>query len=149
MRRYLYCACLIAGLFVTSCNTEIERFRIKLELTVEYPQKNTTGTLYVSFHHRSSGKGVLEYPLQEIETVKRKAAVTQTLTLDYPLAGGTGLVVYGWLDVNGDGILCAPDKRGEPTGIVELKEELQHRMKATLSLKNPDRQCLGPEAQYP
>ena len=37
----------------------------------------------------------------------------------------------------------------EPTGFVEIKTDLKRFMHATLSLKDPEKQCLGPESKYP
>lgn len=81
-----------------------------------------TGTLHLEFHHaKTFGQGPLAHPLGlfEARTVPLQIPpFTFEETVLYPEQKGQGLVVYGWLDRDGDGILCAPGKAAEPAGLV-------------------------------
>ena len=108
----------------------------------------TTGEVHLEFHHgQSVGEGELSHPLGEFarETIPSIGSTSQTLL--YPKDDGAGLIVYGWLDTDGDGVLCAPGKpRTEPAGLVKVSGYPAHALSYTLTLDTP---CVGPEFFYP
>lgn len=109
-----------------------------------------TGTLHLEFHHQvRAGRDALSHPLGLIAERTRPPGalpIAFNETLLYPTASGDGLVVYGWLDLDGDGILCAPGQTSEPSGIVAPPDFPRHQLDAPLSLSSL---CAGPERLYP
>jgi hypothetical protein len=55
-------------------------------------------------------------------------------------------VVYGWLDVDGDGVLCAPGAAPEPAGAVEVDGFPAHALGFSLALGSA---CAGASALWP
>jgi hypothetical protein len=109
-----------------------------------------TGTLHLEFHHQvRAGRDALAHPLGLIAERTRPPGslpIAFDETLLYPTASGDGLVVYGWLDLDGDGILCAPGQTSEPSGILAVPDFPRHQLDAPLSLSSL---CAGPERLYP
>lgn len=105
-------------------------------------------TLVLEAHHavRAPGQGDLETPLGLMETwtLAMPAAIERTILV--PSDDGDGLVVYGWLDRDGDGVLCALGVTDEPAGVVEIVEYPAHSVTFTLTLDSP---CAGAERLYP
>jgi hypothetical protein len=97
------------------------------------------------------GEGVLEHPLGEFERWVELAPDAGPVelaerTLLVPLHRGDGLVLYAFLDIDGDGVLCAPDSAPEPAGLIELTDFPTFDAQVELVL---DQACKGPEALYP
>lgn len=107
-----------------------------------------SGELQLELHHAEGGTGRFAHPLGMFAEFADVGAPGETLAVDtrVPLDEGSGLVVYAWLDVDGDGILCAPGVSDEPAGLVELADFPAHTLDFSLSLTTP---CVGPEALYP
>ena len=57
---------------------------------------------------------------------------------------GQGLLIYGWLDTDGD--LCAPVQRPEPSGLFRVSSSPAHRVKVQLVL---DKRYAALEALFP
>ncbi len=107
-----------------------------------------SGRLTLELHHAEGGTGMFVHPLGLIAEFADVAAPGEPIELSarVPIDEGTGLVVYAWLDVDGDGVLCAPGVTGEPAGLVELGALDSHELEFSLELTTP---CVGPEALYP
>ena len=107
-----------------------------------------SGELQLELHHAQGGSGRFAHPLGMFAEFADAGAPGETLAVEarVPIDEGTGLVVYAWLDVDGDGILCAPGVTDEPAGLVELADFPAHTLEFSLSLTTP---CVGPEALYP
>ena len=99
-------------------------------------------------HHAESGAGRFTHPLGEFAAFPElgEPGAELRVTARAPVDEGEGLVVYAWLDVDGDGILCAPGVTDEPAGLVEVDLFPAHALSFTLTLTAT---CSGPEALYP
>lgn len=132
-------------------NDDIELYEVRVRGRVAAASSTAiTGTLHLQFHHQTSaGRGALAHPLGEIDR-RQVAAATLPVDIDetllYPTQAGQGLVVYGWLDRDGDGILCAPGQVDEPAGVVRAADFPSHSLTVDLSLTQP---CAGAERLYP
>lgn len=106
------------------------------------------GQLQIELHHAETGTGMFVRPLGLIAGFTDAGAPGTALELDalVPVDDSSGLVLYAWLDVDGDGILCAPGVDDEPAGLVELDGFPAHALEFSLVLDTP---CVGPEALYP
>ncbi len=142
---------LLAGFtFITGCiNVESNLYEVALSGQIDVaPGMSSTGEVHLEFHHAQSvGVGELSHPLGEFarQTIPSIGSTSQTLL--YPKDDGAGLIVYGWLDADGDGALCAPGQpRTEPAGLVVVSGYPAHALSFTLTLDTP---CVGPEFIYP
>jgi len=106
------------------------------------------GQVHLEFHHAASvGVGELAHPLGEFDSEVIASIGPTSRTLLYPKDDGAGLIVYGWLDADGDGVLCAPGKpRTEPAGLVVVSGYPAHQLSFDLTLDTP---CAGAESLYP
>ncbi len=137
--------------FVGCINDDVDLYEVRLRGDASAPSRSSdSGTLHLEFHHQqSSGRGALAHPLGEIDRRTRTATalpVPIDETLLYPTQAGQGLLVYGWLDIDGDGILCAPGQKNELAGIVEVQGFPARSLSFSLRLVQP---CAGPERLYP
>jgi hypothetical protein len=74
------------------------------------------GTIHFRLYNLEYGEGQLQHPLEEIEDFESDTA-DFTHTFEYPLHKGEGLAVHAWLDADGDGIFCTPEKRTDASGM--------------------------------
>lgn len=142
-RRALLCA-----LFAAACiNEDLEVYEVTLSGTVSIGGVIAEpGEVHLELHHARTGAGKFETPLGLIDaTIEPELGPTEWTT--YVLLGrGEGLVLYGWLDRDGDGVLCAPGSFPEPAGAVELSGFPDHTIDFSLTL---DTDCAGSAALYP
>jgi len=129
-------------------NEETRLYEIELDGQVAVTDgAPSAGAVHLEFHvAKTFGEGELAHPLGEFDrrTLAGVGPVRETLL--YPLDVGDGLVVYGWLDSDGDGILCAPGQTEEPAGLVRVRGFPAHALSFSLTLRTP---CVGPESLYP
>jgi hypothetical protein len=153
MRIISYMSCLLVGASLASgcINQDVELYEVRVRGSVSAPSiTDPRGTVYLEYHHQqTAGRGALTYPLGLIDRGVAKgpglpAELDQTLL--YPTQVGQGLVIYGWLDLDGDGILCAPGQTKEPAGLTVASGFPAHELTISLPLSQP---CLGPERLYP
>jgi len=141
---------LLAALALTGCiNDDLTLYEFELSGTVAVADGlPAAGALHLELHHAESGAGRFTHPLGEFAAFPEVGSPGAELTVDAraPIDEGRGLVVYAWLDVDGDGILCAPGVEDEPAGLVEIAGFPAHSVRFTLELAAP---CSGPEALYP
>lgn len=127
-------------------NGDLHLYEAQVTGTVSLPG---SGTLHLEFHHSFFfGPSALAHPLGLIDTREQPAsgpvyALDETIL--YPTQKGQGLVVYGWLDLDGDGTLCAPGKT-EPAGLAMAEPFPAHQTNLSLTL---NQNCAGPENLYP
>lgn len=140
----------LAALLLAGCiNDDLTLYEFELRGTVTVAAGlPNTGALQLELHHAESGTGRFTYPLGQFAAFPEVGSpgAELTVTARAPVDEGHGLVVYAWLDVDGDGILCAPGVADEPAGLVELDDFPAHTLRFTLTLAAP---CSGPEALYP
>jgi len=123
-------------------NEDLTFYVVDLDIMVAAP---SDGPITIVFHHASQGEGVLEHPLGPIEETTFDGPDLMYELL-YPLHAGTGLVLYGWQDTDGDGLLCAPGVPAEASGIRAVAAFPSHAVSVDLLL---DSECRGPEGLYP
>lgn len=140
-REWLVGAALTAGCI----NEDVRLYEVALAGEVAAPGA-TAGTLHLELHHASRGTGLLETPLGLIDTTEVTWPGAVAWTTLVPIDEGEGLVVYAWLDVDGDGLLCGLEAAPEPAGIVALTGFPAHALTFTLTLETP---CAGASALYP
>jgi hypothetical protein len=135
----------MAGLMGGCINEDRRLFEVELRGEVVVVG-GMDGAVHLELHHAQTGSGELATPLGRIdETIidEPGAAVWTTLV---PLGEGEGLVLYGWLDVDGDGLLCAAGTDiEEPAGVVMLAG-VEHSLEFSLELGTG---CAGASALYP
>ncbi|MDI1443883.1 hypothetical protein [Polyangium sp. 6x1] len=129
-------------------NEETRLYEIELDGQVAVPSgAPSAGAVHLEFHvARTFGEGELAHPLGVFETRTVASVGPVRETVLYPLDEGDGLVVYGWLDRDGDGVHCAPGQTEEPAGLVEVASFPAHALSFSLTLSAP---CVGPESLYP
>ena len=111
---------LAAALVIAGCINEDRRlYEVTLAGTIT-AAGGATGELHLELHHARRGAGDLETPLGLIDEATFDAAAIDWTAL-VPIDEGEGLVVYGWLDADGDGLLCSPGGAPEPAGAIERK----------------------------
>lgn len=140
---------LIGAFALAGCvNGDIHLYEVRARGTASVPpMASSTGAVHLEFHvAHSNGAGALAHPLGPFDsrTIPGVGDIDETIL--FPRDAGDGLVIYGWLDRDGDGLLCAPGKGDEPAGVVEAKPFPSHELTFSLSLSHP---CAGPEALYP
>lgn len=159
----------------TPAGTQYEvQLSVALELSDGSPLLASGGLLHVDLHHAYQGEGSLEHPLGKIQSFTVDASGTIqvadasgeerygaargvssgepsalegfTHVFDYPLNAGTGLFVYVWEDLDGDGALCSPTERGEWAGGTLAEGFPAHDVQLTVILDAP---CTGAEGLFP
>jgi len=68
------------------------------------------------------------------------------LRFDYPVETGEGLLVYAWIDLDGDDVHCTPEIRTDRAGLTVVQDFPASDVTADVMLDVP---CAGPEWFYP
>ena len=139
--------CLLsAALLLNACSEpepEGEEITISGEIITSEDVQGKTFNL--SIFHAQSGIGFQQHPLYEIESFTSQSQ-TFNHTFLYDSSGNTGLVVYAWLDIDQDGIMCTTQSRNDIAGI-DLNEDFPNSNQSfTIELTQ---QCVGPDWFYP
>jgi len=132
-------------IFAACINEDLRLYEVVLDGTVTVTG-GATGTVHLELHHAHQGEGPLKTPLGLIAEVTFDAPGAVEWTALVPVDEGEGLVVYGWLDSDGDGLLCGLDASPEPAGVIALAGFPDHALTFALVLDAP---CAGPSALYP
>lgn len=128
-------------------NDDVRLYEVELHGSVAVADGFASGgVLHVELHHASTGSGGLGYPLREIAEIELDNIFEFREAFLVPMDEGEGLVVYAWLDADGDGTLCAPDGAPEPAGLIELTDYPAHAIAFDLVLTEA---CAGAESLYP
>jgi hypothetical protein len=77
----------------------------------------------------------LQHPLSEIEDFESETAQFSH-TFEYPLHRGEGLAVHAWLDADGDGIFCTPEKRVDPSGMSWVGDTPEGSIEMSITLSD-------------
>ncbi|MEE1574066.1 MAG: hypothetical protein V1257_10810 [Candidatus Neomarinimicrobiota bacterium] len=99
----------------------------------------------VMLFHAISGIGFQEHPLYEIETFQTDQSTFEH-TFDYDPKGNQGLLVYAWVDLDGDNILCTPSSRNDLAGAAVNEEFPETNKPFLVQIDTP---CVGPDWFYP
>lgn len=139
---------LLAGISLGACvNDDTTLYEVNLSGTIDVAEGEPSGgRVHVEVLHARSGAGTLAYPLRPITDLELDELGEFAESVLVPMENGEGLVVYAWLDRDGDGALCAPGAAPEPAGIIELEDFPAHELEVELVLTEP---CAGPEILYP
>lgn len=133
----------VLALFGGAClNEELLISRIDLQGTVVSSEE---GPVFMEFHHAQQGEGELAHPLGWIEGISLDAPGDFQHLLDYPDHLGTGLFVYAWQDLDGDGLLCSPGAAAEPSGAATVIDSPGLAVTVEIELNTS---CLGPERLF-
>ena len=121
---------------------------ISVELTaaISAPEGvDPAATVHLSVYHSWTGTGDLRYPLEIVEGFETGLG-SSDFSFDYPAELGEGLVLYAWVDADGDGVNCTPTERGDLADLVEVEEFPSEQVSASLFLDAP---CAGPDWFFP
>ena len=119
---------------------------VELSVTIAAPEEvDPAATVHLSVRHAWSNTGELRYPLENVEWFETGLG-DSNIRFDYPPEFGEGLIVYAWVDADGDGIHCTPTSRTDLAGLVEIKEFPAQQVSASLFLETP---CAGPDWFFP
>ena len=99
----------------------------------------------LTIFHAISGIGFQEHPLYEIESFTSDQLTFQH-TFDYDAKGNRGLLVYAWIDLDGDGINCTPVSRTDLAGVAVNEEFPKTNEVFQVEVQTP---CVGPDWFYP
>lgn len=139
------CVVLGAVLVLAACSEPAPELRsMEVSGTVLAPP-GVEGPVDVSLYHAWSLSGDLRHPLQFIETFKIDG-MTFMHRFDYPVELGEGLVVYAWMDTDGDGVSCTPAVREDIAGLTEVTDAAAERVEVTVELTA---NCRGPDFFFP
>jgi len=129
---------------LVGCVPDTTLISVEIEGSITGP----AGTRHVVVHHAEEGTGRTAHPLGPIASTESDVD-SFSIAFDYPADAGTGLVVYAWADLDGDGVHCAVGVDDEPAGLVELEPvgtTPGFVYSVELDLTAP---CAGPESLYP
>lgn len=119
---------------------------VKISGSITAPSgMQTSGKVFVSLYHAWALEGDLRHPVEFIESFETTIG-TFSHEFVYPLDKGEGLLIYAWLDVDGDGVLCTPDVRIDIAGLTEVTAYPAAEVSADVQLDAP---CAGPDWFYP
>lgn len=129
-------------MLLLACTPVVQLFEVSLVGTVS---STTDGPVSLELAFGWVGEGTLRRPYGDIAQAQMDAPGELDWTLSIPAEGGEGLLLYGWQDVDGDGLYCGLNAEEEPAGLVELEAGV-HQVDVALVLDQP---CTAPEALFP
>ena len=137
----------LSGALVFACSeAPVAPLPVELTLGISAPADvDPSATVYLTVYHAWTGEGDLRHPLEMIESFETKLG-TSTFTFNYPVEGGEGLVVYAWVDTDGDAVHCTPAGRRDLADLAEVGKFPSEQASVSLFLEVP---CAGPEWFFP
>jgi hypothetical protein len=137
----------IISLFIVSCSdNEVSTEKITISGEISLAETiETNQPINLTIFHAISGIGFQEHPLYEIESFTSDQLTFQH-TFDYDAKGNRGLLVYAWVDLDGDGINCTPVSRTDLAGVAINEEFPKTNEVFQVRIKTP---CVGPDWFYP
>lgn len=109
------------------------------------PGIETDRKVHISLYHAWALEGELRHAVEYIASFEASVGPF-SVEAEYPVDKGEGLLVYAWLDNDGDGVLCTPTDRDDLAGLVEVASFPAEQVDVQLELSAP---CAGPEWFYP
>jgi len=100
---------------------------------------------FVSLYHAWSLEGDLRHAVEFIDSFEAQIG-SYSHEFSYPLDRGEGLLIYAWLDVDDDGVLCTPDVRVDIAGLTEVTSYPAAEVSADIEIVAP---CAGPDWFFP
>ena len=137
----------IISLFIVSCSdNEVSTEKITISGEISLAETiETNQPITLTIFHAISGIGFQEHPLYEIESFTSDQLTFQH-TFDYDAKGNRGLLVYAWVDLDGDGINCTPVSRVDLAGVAVNEEFPKTNEVFQVEIKTP---CVGPDWFFP
>jgi hypothetical protein len=139
----------LAGTLAFACSEPppVAPLPVELTLGISAPPGavNPSATVYLSVYHAWTGEGDLRHPLERIDSFETTLG-TSSFRFNYPVDAGEGLVVYAWVDTDGDAIHCTPAGRRDLADLAEVGEFPSEQVSVSLFLEVP---CAGPEWFFP
>ena len=119
---------------------------VQLSGTIQGPPgASVDKKVYVSLYHAWALEGELRHPVQFIESFEARVGAYMH-TFEYPDTLGDGLLVYAWLDTDGDGVSCTPSARTDIAGLTEAEGFPADSVVVDVELTQA---CAGPDWFYP
>ena len=146
-RQSMHFICLLSlVLLINACSeSEPEGEEITISGQIITSEDVQGKTFNLSVFHAQSGIGFQQHPLYEIESFTSQS-LNFNHTFIYNSSGNSGLVVYAWLDIDQDGIMCTPQSRDDIAGI-DLNEDFPNSNQSFMI--ELTQQCVGPDWFYP
>jgi hypothetical protein len=142
------CLYLVAAVMaLTGCGevtTKSKTMAVDLHGELRVPP-GADGPVHVAVYHAWSGRGELRHPLQFIVAFTATPGAYRH-AIEYPVDAGEGLVVYAWVDLDGDGVLCTPSYRMDLSGLTEAKSFPGDSPQVDVDMTAP---CRGPDWFFP
>ena len=139
-------ACLLAWL--SGCaEGEAPTTPVSLSGTISVPDgvQSDGSKVTVNLYHAWALEGVLRHPVEFIQSFETTAG-EYSFSFDYPVENGEGLLVYAWIDLDGDDVHCTPAIRTDRAGLTVVQDFPSAEVTANVMLDVP---CAGPEWFYP
>ena len=100
-----------------------EIFFHRVEVTGSILSDTTDAPIWLSAHHAWFGEGLLRYPASEFDSTMFPSSGEFSWTIDVPIVeDASGLLIYGWQDVDDDGVFCGLDGSEEYSDLVSIEE---------------------------
>lgn len=140
-------AAAVAALLTAGCSEKPPEMRtLKISGTVQLPEGAApAGELHVEAYHAWTGTGELRHPLLLIGSFTAPLGDFSG-TIEYEAGMGEGLLVYGWADMDGDGVLCTPQNDTELAGLTEVADFPAEEVSVVLDLNT---NCKAPNWFFP
>ncbi|GIT35325.1 MAG: hypothetical protein Ct9H300mP4_16440 [Gammaproteobacteria bacterium] len=127
----------IFTLYVSCSDNEVSTEKITISGEISLAETiETNQPINLTIFHAISGIGFQEHPLYEIESFTSDQLTFQH-TFDYDAKGNRGLLVYAWVDLDGDGINCTPVSRGTLPVLLSMKNFQKPTRSSRLELRHP------------
>lgn len=142
------CVLLASIVMLTACGGEPERRveRTRVSGNISMPGADADATVYVNLYHAWALQGDLRHPVEFIESFETNVG-SYAHEFDYPIDDGEGLLVYAWIDTDGDEILCTPTVRTDRAGLTAVEDFTPPGdVTVDVELTAP---CAGPDWFYP
>jgi hypothetical protein len=142
-------ACILAAcLLLAACGGEpvVQTEPVTVSGTIGVPEGVASdGIVRINLYHAWALEGELRHPVEFIASFESGIGA-YSIDVDYPVDKGEGLLVYAWLDTDGDGVLCTPSVRSDLAGLTEVENFPSGEVSVDVWLVAP---CAGPDWFYP
>ena len=119
---------------------------VELSVKIAAPEGvDPAATVHLAVYHAWTGTGELRYPLEIVDSFETNLG-SSSFSFEYPSELGEGLIVYAWVDADGDGANCTPTERGDLADLVEVEAFPAEQASVSLFLDAP---CAGPDWFFP